>query len=594
MLQTLDWIVIGVYMIGTLWLGFKLHSKASSNIDSYFLGGRSLPWWALGASGMASNVDVAGTMVISALVYALGVKGLFIELRGGMVLVLAFFMAFLGKWTRRAQVMTSAEWMRLRFGEGFEGRLARLMSALANLISHIWIISYFAVGGGKFFGNFLGVSDQKASIIMIIVTMLYATASGFYGVVWTDVFQGGIILIGILYLVFLAMGMVALPETFPISLPMKDGTFTQITANYSEWSRFWTPAHLDLPGNYSVFNLFGITIFCYFVKTSIEGFGGAGGYMSQRYFAAKSDRDAGLLTVFWIFLLSFRWPLVTAIAMLAIHYSLTVAPIGDPELALPLVIAKYAPVGMRGMLVACFMAAAMSTFVAVINAAASYWVKDIYQAWLKPSASQKELIWHSRISSILIVLLGLAFSLPVVNVNDIWGWLTMAFGAGLFVPLLLRWYWWRYNGYGFALGTAFGMIAAVGTRYVGFEVPEYMNFVVPGGASLIGCLIGTYAAKPTEAAILRNFYDKTRPFGFWKPVRREFPAEFQARAKHENRRDILSVFIAVPWMIGLAAAGMIFVMKRWDEFAMVGGLVAVLSVALYFVWYRHLGDEATS
>jgi len=120
------------------------------SLDAYLLGDRNLPWWALGASGMSSNTDIAGTMVITALIYSLGVKGFFIEIRGGIVLIMAFFMIFMGKWTRRAQVMTLAEWMRLRFGDGHEGRTARLISALANLVVSIWIISYFAVGGGKF------------------------------------------------------------------------------------------------------------------------------------------------------------------------------------------------------------------------------------------------------------------------------------------------------------------------------------------------------------------------------------------------------------------------------------------------------------
>ena len=589
-MNSIDWLVIGLYLIGTLFLGFSLHKKASENIDAFFLGNRQIPWWALGASGMASNIDVAGTMVISALVYTLGTKGLYIEMRGGMVLVLAFFMAFLGKWTRRAQVMTAAEWMKLRFGTGREGKIARLMSASANLISHIWIISYFAVGGGKFFGLFLGIGDQWASVLMIVITLLYATASGFYGVVWTDVFQGSIILIGILYLVGLAWKMPALPDIFSVSIPTGKGTFEQIPIRYADWGSIFPPKTMDLPGNYSIYNLFGITIFFYFLKTSIEGFGGAGGYMSQRYCAAKSDREAGLLTAFWIFLLSFRWPLVTAIAILAIHHSITHGPLVDPELALPLVIMNYAPVGMKGLLVACFMAAAMSTFVAIINASAAYWVKDIYQAYINPQASEKKLLVHSRWASILIVVLGLGFSLPVVNINDIWGWLTMAFGAGLFVPLLLRWYWWRYSGYGFAWGTAAGMLSAIFVRYSGISVPEYMNFVIPGSCSLMGCILGTYLCRPTEPSIVRHFYEVTRPFGFWGPIRALIAPDLQKKIRRENRNDIWATIFAVPWMITLSLWGMLLVMKRWDHFAYLSTTLIVLSVGLYFVWYKNLEE----
>lgn len=588
MIHGWDLVIVLLYLVGTMYVGFYLHRKASQNIDAFFLGDRQLPWWALGASGMASNVDVAGTMVIAALVYVLGVKGFFVEIRGGMVLVLAFFMAFMGKWTRRARVTTSAEWMKLRFGEGREGRVARLMSAVANLVSLIWILSYFIVGGGKFFALFLGVNEHAAGIGLAVLTTLYATASGFYGVVWTDVFQGVIVLCGILYLSTLALSGAPLPAHFPVTVPTGHGTFERVIVSFVDWSRVWPPSHIDLPGQYSIFNLFGVTIFFYFLKTCIEGFGGAGGYMSQRYFAAKSDRDAGLLSLFWIFLLSFRWPLVTAIAVLAIRYSIATSSMVDPELTLPTVIAHYAPVGMRGLLVACFMAAAMSTFVAVINASAAYWVKDIYQTHLNPRADERKLVWQSRAASVIVVALGLLFSFPVVHINDIWGWITMAFGSGLFVPLLLRWYWWRYNGYGFAWGTAAGMVAAVLTHYSGVALPEYMNFVIPGGASLLAAIVGTYLTAPTDEHIVRNFYEVTRPFGFWGPVLRQYSPSEQQLIRADHRQDLFATLFAIPWMMGLSLMGMLVIMRRWDELALVGMGWCVVSVGLYLTWFRRL------
>lgn len=590
-MEVLDYSIVALYLAGTLFLGFFLHKKASENIQAFFLGGRKIPWWALGASGMASNVDVAGTMIITALVYTLGTKGLFIEIRGGMVLVLAFFMVFLGKWTRRANVMTTAEWMRLRFGDGREGKVAQLVSAVANLVIHVWIISYFAVGGGKFFGNFLGINEQLAAVGMIVFTMLYASASGFYGVVWTDVFQGFIILIGIVYLVALALYKVDLPAQFEVSLPLSKTEFQSLSISLSDWSSLKIPWSLDLPGQYSTYNLFSITIGFYLLKTCIEGLGGAGGYMSQRFFAASSDREAGLLSLFWIFLLSFRWPLVTAIAMLAIHYSQTQAPILDPELALPIVLNEYAPTGMKGLLVACFMAAAMSTFVAIINASAAYWVKDIYQSYLKPEASQKDLVWQSRLASIVIVVLGLLFSLPVVNINDIWGWITMAFGTGLFLPLMLRWYWWRYNGWGFTLGTVFGMTAAVASRFWALEVPDYMNFVIPASASLFGILLGTFLTPATNAKTLENFYKNTKPFGVWGPISKNLSDQEQKDIRLENRWDLISLALAIPWMITLAMFGMQIVMGQIQNIILLAIVLLALSVGLYFSWYRRLSKS---
>jgi len=552
-----------------------------------------MPWWALGASGMASNTDIAGTMVIVALIYALGVKGFFIEIRGGIVLVMAFFMIFMGKWNRRSQMMTLAEWMRFRFGAGREGNIARLISAVANLVISIWIISYFAVGGGKFFGEFLGIDDRLAAILLIILAMLYTAVSGFYGVVWTDVFQGILIFIAVIYICLLAWQTVTLPPEFTISVPLAGGEFQQLTTTLTDWSNLLPQIELDLPGQYSRYNLFGVTIFFYVLKTSLEGFSGVGGYMTQRYFAAKSDREAGLLSLFWILLLSFRWPLVTAFAILGIHYGLTNEVIADPELVLPKVIEAYVPVGIKGLLVACFIAAAMSTFDSIINASAAYWVKDIYQPFLNPTASRSQLIWHSRGASVVVVILGLLFSIPTVNINDIWGWLTLGFGSGLFMPLLLRWYWWRFNGYGFAAGTVAGMFCALALKLSGLEFAEWLNFLIPASISLLGCIVGTLLTPPTPQNVLDNFYKVTRPFGFWSPIRNRLPANIQAKINRENQRDTIATLIAVPWQLVLFLTGMMLVIKQWDMFGVLFMLLILLSIGLYFTWFRYLSNNVT-
>ena len=593
-LAPLDYAFIAAYLIGIMMLGLWLERKARDNIDAYFLGNRNLPWWALGASGMSSNTDIAGTMVITALIYSLGVKGFFIEIRGGVVLIMAFFMIFMGKWTRRAQVMTLAEWMRLRFGDGHEGRTARLISALANLVVSIWIISYFAVGGGKFFGMLMGIDDRVASISLILLTMTYTAASGFYGVVWTDVVQGGLILVAVLYVIVLAMTQVALPPEFTVSVPDGNGGFEAVRTTLAEWSAVFPPLTIDMPGEYSRYNLFGITIFFYLVKTCIEGFAGAGGYTSQRYFAAKTDREAGLLSLFWILLLSFRWPLVMGLAMLGIHRGLATGKVIDPELVLPTVIAEYMPTGMKGIVIACFMAAAMSTFTAVINAGAAYWVKDIYQTFLNPAASSRTLIWHSRISTVVIVLLGLAFSLDSININDIWGWITMAFGTGLFVPLLLRWYWWRYNGYGLAAGTVAGMLSAILIRVLRIDLPEYMAFLAPSAISLAGCVIGSLLTPPTSRETLLKFVTVTRPFGFWRPVLEQLPQAEQDTIRDESRRDLAAIVFAVPWQLVLFLLGMVFVLRQWTAFTALLAIFVVLSGGVYWFWFRHLDTDETA
>ncbi|MFQ6093777.1 MAG: hypothetical protein ACE5OR_14070 [bacterium] len=231
----IDYVIVAFYLSGIVIIGLVLRRRASVGIDSYFLGNRRLPWWVLGASGMASNLDVSGTMINTAWIFALGAMGFFIEIRGGVTLIMAFLMIFMGKWNRRAQVMTLAEWMRFRFGKEREGDAARLIAAISVIVVTIAMITYFAIGSGKFVAEFLGIpsflglpSQFWTATLMITLAMIYTVASGLYGVVWTDVFQGILIFGTILYICMMALTKFGLPDVFSISVPMRDGTFQAI------------------------------------------------------------------------------------------------------------------------------------------------------------------------------------------------------------------------------------------------------------------------------------------------------------------------------------------------------------------------------
>ncbi|MDP6167669.1 MAG: sodium:solute symporter, partial [Candidatus Marinimicrobia bacterium] len=323
-MSTVDLIIVIIYLLAIVIIGLLMQKKASQGIDSYFLGNRKLPWWVLGASGMASNTDIAGTMINTAFIYALGTKGFFIEIRGGVTLIMAFLMVFMGKWNRRSQVMTQAEWMHFRFGTGKEGDFARIISAIAAIVMTVAMVTYFVIGAGKFVGEFLGIEPIYASLLMVVLAMIYTVASGLYGVVWTDVFQGVFIFGVILYITGTAMSIVNLPQEFFVSVPMVDGSFTAIKTTLAEWSRIIPPNEMNMPegSTFAIYNLFGIAIMFYLFKVTLEGASGAGGYMLQRYFAAKSDREAGMLSLFWTCLLAFRWPLIASFAMLGVYHGI--------------------------------------------------------------------------------------------------------------------------------------------------------------------------------------------------------------------------------------------------------------------------------
>ncbi len=599
-MATIDYVIVIVYLIGMIGVGVYFQRKASSSINSYFLGERGIPWWALGASGMSSNLDISGTMINTAFIFALGAAGFFIEIRGGVTLIMAFLMIFQGKWNRRALVMTLAEWMHFRFGKDKQGDFARLIAAVSILIMTVAMITYFAIGSGKFVAEFLGIpefmglsSQFWAATLMIVLAMIYTVASGLYGVVWTDVFQGVLIFMTIIFVCAIAFFQFDLPEVFQISVPMRDGTFMALETTRDAWTSLWPSWTLEMPemSAYSIYNLFGIAILFYLVKVTIEGSGGTSQYMIQRFFASRSDRESGLLSLFWTTLLAFRWPFIVAIATMGVVLGSQQGVIQDPETVLPVVINQLVPIGIKGLLVAGLMAAAMSTFDSTVNAGAAYWVKDIYKQYINPDATEKQLMSHSRWSSVILVVLGLGFMLLINNINEIWGWITSSLGAGLLIPTLARWYWWRMNGYGFAAGTAAGMIAAVLQRIFLPEIPEYYAFTIATVSSLAGMIIGTYAATPTDESVLLEFYKRTRPFGFWGPIRKKIQSETLNQINKENRRDILSTFLAVPWQVVLFLTGMAVILKRWDQFTWLALILAALSIGLYFNWFRHLSSE---
>lgn len=585
----IDYLIIIGYLLILIGIGIYLQHRASRSTESFFLGDKNLPWWALGASGMASNLDVSGTMIIAALVYAMGVQGFFIEIRGGVVLILAFMMIFMGKWNRRANVMTIAEWMEFRFGTGKQGQAARMLAAIAQLTFAIWAISYFIQGAGIFLSQMLGISPDLAGILMITLCAFYAALSGLYGVVYTEVFQGALILVVVVYTVTHVMMNITLPPEFMVSVPSGDGAFVQVKQTLANWVDFKPKWEMNMPGEYSQYNLIGMATMFYLLRSTIDGMCGSGGYMMQRFMAAKNEREVGLLSVFWIFLLSFRWPFIMAIAILAVSLSASGRVIENPEVVLPTVLMELFPPGIKGLLVAGLLAAAMSTYVAIVNSGAAYWVNDIYQRFLRPEADRKALISQSRIASVAIVILGLLSTHAFSSLNDIWGFLTMGFGVGLIVPQFIRWYWWRFNGFGYAGGTFVGMLVAIVMRFVIGDFTEMQMFFTTAGVTFLGSIVISLFFPATDMDTLKTFYIRTRPFGFWGPVRALVTTELDLEAVNkENRRDIFSTFVAVPWMLFMGITPMLFVTKQWTYFGYAGAILLVLTVILYFSWFKHL------
>ncbi|MEO0965311.1 MAG: hypothetical protein AAFY08_09345 [Planctomycetota bacterium] len=625
----LDYTIIGLYLASLLTAGVWLSRLAARSADDYFLAGRKLPWWALGASGMSSNLDAAGTMTIIALIYLYGLHGFWIEMRGGVVLPIAVFLAFMGKWHQRSQVVTTGEWMRLRFGHDWQGVAARYTAAATYLVITVGMVVFFLAAAGKFLAVFLPFDEVTCAVAMAVIALAYTLMSGLYGVIWTDVFQAVLIGFAAIYISVLAATYVSpeLMEAWPgaaynrvvptiadgIGEPavvelgwtsyVLDGEEIVQENSIDEESNVQTIGTLGL--EYSPFLLF---LIFWAGKGILEGLGGSGGsaYMAQRFYAASDVPTVKKLCMLWTVLFSFRWPMVLGFAILAIHLGIGEQ---DPEAILPGVLkSELIPLGIRGLLIAAIFAASMSTFDSTINAGASYVVRDVVNPLLagqEGEPSQRTQVVTGYIASAGIVAAGLILALMFAGgVLDVWVTIVIQLFPAFLIPFALRWFWGRFNGLGFLLGVVFGFAGAFALTFL---TPDHLGwglvqaihkdsseaiaqhngllvqndgftdiFILGtvGLSSLIGCLIGTLAARDTEEDTKRAFYEQIRPLGWW-------PKAWRANDAAEHRGDVGRLVIALVWQISTFMLPMLLVLRMWGSAAAVGAVFAVTGAVLW-------------
>lgn len=583
-LAPIDQLIILVYFLVTLAVGLYFSQKASQGISNYFLGGRAIPWWALGMSGTASNFDMTGTMVIISFFFAIGLQGFWVAMRGGMALPYGILMVYMGKWLRRSQVMTTAEWMELRFGRDRSGQLARLLSAVANIVVTISLLVYFVEGAAKFLAIYIPLSPDICAVLMVAVAVVYTAISGFYGVIYTDIVQEILVIAVSVYIGYQAF---TLPNQAQLVA----------TAPYPGWNSFlpqWQAAPMTWLADPTVYQAFGLCVLFWIARGIFEGMGGfSGGYTPQRFYATRSDREASLLTAEWIVLLLFRWVLVIGTVLLGLklaHASPEIAALlaADPEKTLPLVISEVIPAGIRGVLIAGLVAAAMSTFDSTINAGVAYWVKDIYQRYINPTASEQMLLRQSYISTVAFAAIALVLSHTIGNINEIWSWITGPLAAGLAGPIVLRWYWWRFNGNGFATATAAGLIAALALNVAAPNLAFYLTFIIILGISLLAGFLGALFTPPTDMETLKSFWLRIQPFGFWEPVRAQLDGDWVQTVQKSSGSDRLNLPIAILWQLSGVVATIALLMHKWTSLGVSAAVFISLSGLLYFTWYKPL------
>jgi SSS family solute:Na+ symporter len=607
-LHSIDIAIIFTYLALTVLIGFWISKRASKDLDSYFLGGKSLPWYILGISNASGQFDITGTMWLVYLCFVYGLKSVWIPWVWPTFNQI-FLMVYVGMWLRRSNVLTGAEWIKTRFGRGTGANLAHISVVIFALINVIGMIAYAFKGIGKFAQILLpwSLSQNTYAFIILAITTVYVVKGGMYSVVLTEVLQFTIMTIASIIVGIIAIHHVS-PEMINAVVP----------AGWQDLSFGWK-LNLNWSGMFDMvqasitkdgFSLFTVVMMLMLFKGVMASMAGpAPNYDMQRVLATRSPREACLMSGTVNVVLYFpRYMLITGLTILALGplqetlhglWTTTVQAGKEPdfEQILPVVIqSSIIPVGLTGLLLAGLLAAFMSTFAATVNAGPAYIVNDIYKRFINPNASDKLQVRMSYATSILVVAVGIIFGFLTETITEVTLWIVGGLYGGYVAANLLKWHWWRFNGFGFFYGMIVGTLGAL-------IVPPVVKHFWPGTNTLyafpaifvfsvIGCFLGTLLSRPEDEEILKDFYKTVRPWGFWKPIVEKIKAENPGFEPNTNcGRHWFNVAVGIIWQVTLVALPVYIVIQ--NPRGIVGALAVLVATTLILKksWFDHLPSD---
>ena len=606
-LHFIDIAIIVAYLVTSVSVGYWVSHRASRDIKAYFLGGNVMPWYVLGISNASGMFDISGTMLLVYWMFIYGLKSVWIPWLWP-TFNQVFLMVYLSAWLRRSNVMTGAEWIKTRFGTGRGAQLAHLIVVVYAFVSIIGFFSYGFKGIGKFAATFLPwhLSPNQYATILIAITAIYVIKGGMFSVVITEVIQFCILSIASFAVGIIAMAKVA-PGTLQHFVPAGwDQLFFGWKLNL-DWSALITSANAKIAEDgYGIFGFFVMMLLFKGVLISMAG--PAPNYDMQRVLSSKNPREACMMSSWVNVVLTFpRYFLITGLTVLAlVFFSDQIRAMGtnmDFELVLPYALGRFVPAGLLGFLIAGLLAAFMSNFAATVNAAPPYFVNDIYKRFINPNASPRTYVRLSYLSSFAVVLVGAAIGWYVASVNSVVLWIVSGLWGGYTASNVLKWYWWRFNGYGYFWGMVTGIAGSLILPALLPQVPLVQGLLQAHGAnldvalvfplvlaiSLVGCLAGTLLTKPGDEEVLKDFYRRVRPWGFWEPILAKVRAEDPAFERNKDFwRDMFNVVVGITWQVSLVALPIYIVIQKFRNAVITAAIVAVTSIVLKFTWYNHL------
>jgi len=507
-----DWLIVAAYFALTIAIGFYFTRRGGSSMSEYFTAGGNVPWWLAGVSMVATTFAADTPLVVTGLVASRGVAGNWLWWNMVMSGILTVF--FFARLWRRAGVLTDAELAEVRYGgrpaSFLRGFRALYLAIPINLIILGWVTKAMVT----ILSISLGISPWLAVGICFAITVAYAVAAGLWAVLWTDFFQFIIMMTAVIILAWFAVDAVGGIAALRTGVAAHFGSETAALSVL--------PVGMDGGGitAYAWMPLLALTVFL-----SVQWWAawypgaepGGGGYIAQRIFSAKTERDGVLATLFFqVAHYAIRpWPwILTGLATVILYPTLE-----NKEHGYVHAFMDYLPTPWRGLMLAGFAAAYMSTVATQLNWGASYLINDFYKRFVKPGRSEKHYVNAARVATVFLFAASLLVTWQIETIESAWKFL-LAIGAGSGLVLILRWYWWRINAWSelSAMITSF-IVSLLAFAYVrprfAAEDPNGDAWVmlVTVAVSTVVWVAVTFATKPESDATLDAFYRRVRPGG---------------------------------------------------------------------------------
>ncbi|MEL6928250.1 MAG: sodium:solute symporter family protein [Cyanobacteria bacterium J06600_6] len=589
-MKPIDWLIVLVYFVLTTGVGILLSRRASRSLEDFFVSGRSLPWWLAGTSMAATTFSIDTPLYICGVVASRGIAGNWEWWSFGISHVILIYI--FSKMWRRSQIVTDAELTELRYG-GKSAAILRVTKAFlfAVPINCIGIgyamLAMVKVVDALELWQSLGINpgaDLKIwSVVGVsVLVLVYSGFSGLWGVVATDFFQFFLALFGAIVVAVVAVNHVGgIHELIPQVKEVNDiDILSFFPLQFSNGSFGWSDAA-------------GITATTFSAYLFIQWWSfrrsDGGGEFIQRLIAAKDEAEAEKAS--WLFnILHYgvrTWPwIIVALVGLVIYPDLV-----DKEQAYPKMMLEFLPPVILGLVVTSLIAAFMSTVSTSINWGASYLTNDIYRRFIKPEASQAELVMMGRIFSVLVTVFGAIAALNSQDITTVFR-LVIAIGTGPGLVLILRWFWWRINAAAELAamlgGFIIGLITSIYNEQIAQALPIFGQITADFGSKLLFISLTTagiwitvmYLTPPETDATLDEFYQRAQPGGIgWQKQR----ARTGIPAAQDLTQDLLKVVAATMLLFGaMFAIGGFLLLQSLT------GFISLIVAVIGGFWLRQL------